>query len=257
MSTFDFKYPANKWRKHQTLLKQPTLRSFLPETAVYSRAKLETWLTRYRSVYLKPIVGGGGCGIIRINTIWVGPIRRFVVHTFHGKRTCIHLDQVLSLIKRYKLKSYLIQQGIDLFQIERRSVDFRVLMGKVNEEWVIFGMMGKVAAKGKHVTNYSRGGDAIQVGVALKQGFQLTQKQIRPIVEKMTTVSQRIAVTLNKSYPLITQLGIDLAIDLKQRIYFLEANSRPNYELFHKHEDPNLYKRIDEWISAERSLDVL
>lgn len=257
MNVSAYKYPANKWRKHVILVRSPVLKKHLPPTTDYKIEKLAPWLKRYRSVYLKPKIGGGGKGIIRIAKWWQGPAVRYIVHTAQGKRLCTNIEQVVGLLNRYVLKEYIMQQGIDLFQIGRRPVDFRVLICKVDKTWTLFGIMGKVAAKGKHVTNYSRGGDAIRLVPALKQGLRLNDKNIEQVTSLMKTISQQVALTLNKSYPQLTQLGIDLAIDRKHNVYILEANSRPNFELFRKHEDPRLYERIARWMAVERSSDVL
>ena len=257
MNVFAYKYPANKWRKHVILVRSPALKKHLPPTTDFKIEKLAPWLKRYGSLYLKPKSGGGGKGIIRIAKWWQGPAVRYIVHTAQGKRLCTNIEQVIGVLNRYVLKEYIMQQGIDLFQIARRPVDFRVLICKVNKTWTLFGMMGKVAAKGKHVTNYSRGGDAIRLIPALKQGLRLNEKSIEQVINTMKTVSHQVAITLNKSYPQLTQLGIDLAIDRKHNVYILEANSRPNFELFREHEDPRLYERIARWMAVERSSDVL
>lgn len=257
MSVFAYKYPANKWRKHVILVRSPTIKKHLPPTTDFKIEKLARWLNRYGNLYLKPKIGGGGKGIIRISKWWQGPAVRYFVQTAQGKRMCTNIEQVVGVLKRYVLKEYIMQQGIDLFQINRRPVDFRVLICKVNKTWTLFGIMGKVAAKGKHVTNYSRGGDAIRLGPALQQGLRLNEKTIEQITKKMNTLSHQVAITLNKAYPQLTQLGIDLAIDRKHNIYILEANSRPQFELFRHHEDARLYERIARWMAVERSSDVL
>lgn len=257
MNVFAYKYPANKWRKHLILSRSPVLKQHLPPTTDFSMEKLAPWLKRYGSLYLKPKVGGGGKGIIRIAKSWQGPAVRYIVQSAQGKRLCTNIEQVVGVLSRYVLKEYIMQQGVDLFQIEHRPVDFRVLICKVNKTWTLFGMMGKVAAKGKHVTNYSRGGDAIQVAMALQKGLLLDAKETEKMMDQMKTIGLQVSKTLNKSYPLLTQLGIDLAIDRKKNLYILEANSRPNFELFREHEDPRLYERIARWMTVERRSDVL
>lgn len=257
MNAFAYKYPANKWRKHVILVRSATLRKHLPPTTDFRMEKLAIWLKKYGNIYLKPKVGGGGKGIIRIAKWWQGPAVRYIVHTAQGKRLCTNIEQVIGVLNRYILKEYIMQQGIDLFHIQRRPVDFRVLICKVNKTWTTFGIMGKVAARGKHVTNFSRGGDAIQLASALQKGLHLDVNDTEKMMNQMKSISLQVANALNKAYPLLTQLGIDLAIDRKRNIFILEANSRPNFELFREHEDPHLYGRIARWMAVERSSDML
>jgi hypothetical protein len=150
-----------------------------------------------------------------------------------------------------------MQRGVRLLEIDRRPVDFRVLLGKVDGDWQVFGVMGKVAARGKHVTNVARGGEPIVVADALREGLRLKPAAIRDVEAKLAKVSLRTARTLAETYPLLTQLGVDLALDKSRQVFVLEANSRPNFELFRAHPDAELYGRIARWMEAERSGDVL
>jgi glutathione synthase/RimK-type ligase-like ATP-grasp enzyme len=251
------KYPANKWRKHRIAWADPKLRSYLPETLEYDASQLEEWLTRYKTVYLKPKVGGGGRGIIRVSTWWQGAAMRYLIQTEHGTRKCTSLSQLHEMLQRTDLEGYIMQRGVRLLEVDRRPVDFRVLLGKVEGEWQVFGAMGKVAARGKHVTNVARGGEPIVVADALREGLRLKPAAIREVEAKLAQVSLRTARTLSETFPLLTQLGVDLALDKSRHVFVLEANSRPNYELFRAHPDAELYGRIARWMEAERSGDVL
>ena len=251
------KYPANKWRKHRIAWQDPKLRPYLPETLEYDTKHLEGWLARYKSIYLKPKVGGGGRGIIRVSTWWQGPAIRYVVQTERSTRRCTSLSQLYAVLGRSNLDGYVMQRGVRLLEVDRRPVDFRVLLGKVDGDWTVFGAMGKVAARGKHVTNVARGGEPIVVADALRQGLRLKPAEIRAMEAKLTQVSVRTARALAKVYPLLTQLGVDLAIDQSRQVFVLEANSRPNFELFRAHPDASLYGRIARWMEAARIGDVL
>jgi glutathione synthase/RimK-type ligase-like ATP-grasp enzyme len=257
MATFPWKYPANKWRKQQVLERQAQLRAHLPETRLYSEEHLAALLAVHRTVFLKPKVGGGGKGIVRITTYHQGAARRYQIQTALSTRKLTNFEQLIRAIRSHPLNNYIVQQGIDLIQLNQRPIDFRVLLGRIDDQWQLFGTMGKLAAKGKHVTNYSRGGEPIQLQPALLKTLQQSPKQIDQLAKKINTISLNVAKTLNLAYPQLNQLGIDIAIDTAKKIYILEANSRPNYELFRAHEDPQLYAKIARWIEAERLSDML
>lgn len=60
---------ASKWLKTEALLTDPEVAPYIPQTRGLNRENLYSMLESYGFVVVKPIVGGGGYGVIKINTV--------------------------------------------------------------------------------------------------------------------------------------------------------------------------------------------
>lgn len=241
MGRLGLRYPWSKWRKHLALLTDPELVAHLPETAELDEGSLHDYLRRFPSVYVKPSRGGGGRGVIRLER--AGPFVRLQMGTDHFR---IPLPAVYRFVRRrIGSQHYIVQQGIHLICMENRPMDFRTLLLKPGEEWQYMGVMGKKAVKMQIVTNHCRGGSSIQFREALEGAKGLTEEEACELEKQLESLSLRIAETLNRKFPLVSELGLDIGIDEELRLWLIEANTRPQYHLFTDHPDGTLYKRID------------
>lgn len=264
------KYPGSKWLKHQALLREKSVSPHLPETMLLTKENFASMLQRHDVVYLKPVLGGGGNGVLRVRKMR----DKSVLELPSGVRKPLSTEPMFHYLQR-KLgkRKYIAQQGIALMKIDDRPIDFRCLLYKTNSEWRYVGTMGKIAAAGRYTTNLCRGGKAITLKQAWERaaGAQASDNGTKPngkhamrpealssisnaaqAEKKLRDLCLQIAAALNKAFPNITELGIDAAIDIEGRIWLLEANTRPHYELFRSHEDRNLYRLIDRDIKRLR-----
>ncbi|GIQ70947.1 YheC/YheD family protein [Xylanibacillus composti] len=244
-------YPASKWNKYLIMAKDSELRPYLPHTAKLTKATLKSFLERFPTVYAKPNFGGGGRGVMRITC---RPNGTYLLQSGKGKKLCFHFPHLTRTMARQigSGKHYLIQQGIDMIQLDNRPIDFRILLLKQDGSWTYMGTMGKLAARNLHITNRCSGGTPIQFKDACKRAGAWEEKQIDKLEKNLTSLGLQSAKVLNKSYPLLTELGLDIAIDRKQNIWVLEANSKPQYELFRHHESSQLYKKIHRTVQLLR-----
>lgn len=250
MSLFGKMYPWSKWRKHEALWEHTELRPHLPETAKLSHGQLLVFLDKYRVVYVKPCYGGGGRGIIKLtrDEDWVQ------VQTLTHKKT-IAIDRVYAYLAQIiGKKSYVIQQGIDLLDIQDRKIDFRVLLLKPRTKWVFMGSMGKLGVRGQVVTNHCRGGKSIIVHNAIQESTGWQDEQIEELEQTLHRLGYQIAQVLERRFPLISELGLDMGIDREGNVWLIEANTRPHYNLFKHHKDPALYNKIRGTIRRLRSV---
>ena len=99
---------ASKWLKTEALLSDPQVAPYIPATQSYGGDTLVSMLDEHEMVVIKPIVGTGGNGVIRIQKDGTGYL---VTH----KRRTVHVDTLNSLLyvlNRMKLRRrYMIQQG--------------------------------------------------------------------------------------------------------------------------------------------------
>lgn len=240
---------ANKWQKYLTLLKDSNIRPYLPETQILNINRLKDFLDRYPSVYLKPIVGTGGYGIIKVTKMR----NAYLLQTYQFNINYANIATLYQGVEKItRGRKYMIQQGISLISIAHRPIDFRVLVLKPQSRWELMGIMGKLGAKNKIVTNHSRGGKAILLPKAFKDSLHLADKDIKGLEAKLKKISLDVAVQLSRDYEYVREIGIDIGVDDQLRPWIFETNSMPRFNLFRSHPDKTLYPKIRAYIAQIR-----
>lgn len=232
------KYPGRKWLKHESLWGEPELREYLPETELFSPQAFIQMIERYPVLFVKPDIGMQGQGVMKVTH----EDDTYVIQTATQK--LIYRDLKKAALKLKKLigaERFLVQQGIDLIRINGSPVDFRSLLHlKPNGKWRFFGIMGKLAAKNQFVTNHSSGGRPIR----LHQALGIPKENGAEWDMRIKEFSILIADAMKLHFPKITELGLDIAIDTNHKIWLLEANTKPQYQLFKYHSNPRLFAQI-------------
>jgi len=242
MKAKQIRYPGRKWLKHEALWAYPNLRDHLPDTKLYSTQAFIDMIEQYKVVFVKPDLGMQGKGVMKVTAVKDNG-GGYVIRTAdrdYAYRNINNAAKRLSLL--IGQQQYLVQQGIDLIQLSGKPVDFRALLHirPGGGQWRFFGVMGKVAAPNRIVTNYSSGGRAIR----LHQALGISIEESDEWEQRIKQLSGQIAKAMKKSFPRITELGLDLAIDHNKQIWLLEANTKPHYRLFRHHPNPNLFAKI-------------
>lgn len=213
---------ASKWLKTAALLKYPVAAVHIPQTKTFNSGNLLNMLSHYGMVYIKPVVGGGGYGVIRVSAS--GGAYRYT----HMKitRSFTHFKQMYrSLIRVKARRRYLIQQGIHLATIQGRPVDYRVKVVKTERGWVFRSMVGRLARPGLVVTNLSKGGTMLSGRRALALSLpHISGKYKRREMRSLTLTCTRI---MESQFPGVGQLGFDYGLDHSGKIWILEVNTRP------------------------------
>jgi hypothetical protein len=229
-----------KMKKHKEMLKHPGLRRYLPETHWLSPEKAKQMLKSYSTIFIKPNHGTGGSGIIRVKKKSNG----YEV-SYGKKRKYVSSHSVYKAIQSYKKPSerYLVQRGLRLAKYNGSIFDIRVYMQKPYSKWTMSGMVARVAAPNRYVTNYHKGGHGESLNKVLSKLFKNNKGKVIDRLKKMAKLSFVIAEFLNKRHPRIRELGIDFGIEKNGRLWIIEANTRPGYKLFtHLPDKKMLYK---------------
>jgi hypothetical protein len=218
-----------KMKKHKLLLKRPGLRRYLPETHWLTPAMTVRMARAYSTIFIKPNHGTGGTGIIRAKRTSRGyEVRCGRRHKYASLHSLYRA--IWSFRKPYD--RYLVQKGIRLAKYKGSIFDARIYMQKPESSWMISGMAARVAAPKRFVTNYHKGGHAEPLYKMLLQLFHDDSAKVNSRLNKMEKVSYAIARTLGKRFHHIRELGIDMGIDRRGRIWIIEANSKPGHMLF-------------------------
>lgn len=237
----DYGLAKSKWDQYQRFIEDPELTSHVPHTECLDKEKLAVFLAQYPFVYLKPITGGKGLGIMKVSRSPKGFRLQTNIKTTEYPGIEQLYEKGLSTTEK---KSYIIQQGISLVTLKGRPIDFRILLMKPRLKWNFMGVMGRWAAPNKIVTNYSRGGMA----VTLEKAIDATSRTFRlDYIVTLKKLKQLGFYMAHYYFNYATKLGLDVGIDQEKKIWILEGNTIPGFNLFRYHENPELYNKIWAW----------
>ncbi|TCW40831.1 glutathione synthase/RimK-type ligase-like ATP-grasp enzyme [Laceyella sacchari] len=218
----------NKLEVYQILSKDERMHQYLPETYTYHTDKCREFLSRHPVVYLKPTNGSLGQGIIRVERSGGGQWlyqsatpNGTLSKTVPSKKELLHL-----LDKKIRKQPYIMQQGLNLVKLGRRQVDFRVLAQKnIQGKWRITSSVGRIANDQHIVSNLARGGTIRKTGELLNELPLATKPSINDIQHAALSIIHSFEEWVGGHY---AELGIDLGIDTKGKIWLIEINSKPS-----------------------------
>ncbi|MGD8191115.1 YheC/YheD family protein [Brevibacillus ginsengisoli] len=228
----------NKSTVHRLLIRNPNLRKYLPQTSLYTKDNLVRFLQGNPVVYVKPVVGSVGKGVARIER--QGDNYLFVAA---GKRAVLSKYGVVTEAGRWVSgRRFLVQQGIPLARYHGRTFDIRVSVQKDgNREWNVSGLVCKVANPQNKLSNLSRGGKAEPIDRVLLDLFDSNLK-VQEIKKRISQAAIEIAQQLNKFYPSLADLGMDMGIDREGNPYLIEVNVRDQRYSFYKAGSIGMFK---------------
>jgi hypothetical protein len=213
------------------LRRQPSLGRYLPESHLFTGfPQLRTMCARYASVFLKPVRGSLGKGIIKIVR---APAGGYAAH--HATTLGTRRQQFPTLLKLYasisgRLRSsrYLVQQGLNLIEAGGRPIDFRALVQKNGSgEWIVTSIVARIADGRHFVSNIARGGTLSTVKEAVAKSNLAAGRQ--EAAARLRSAALQIASGVEAQIPAhFGELGIDLALDTSGRVWLLEVNSKPS-----------------------------
>lgn len=236
------KFDHNKMRKTRILLGDPYVRAAIPKTVILSASSLKRMLGTYGTVYVKPNVGALGVGVMRVRKLsankyeWRYKLQRKYVSS---------IAQLEALIRSYKKSgSYLVQRGINLMQYRGRKFDLRVVTQRRNSQdaWRVTGVLARVAAPGRIVTNGSQGASIHPYQQVF--GANMSNGQTGKLKGSIDNLALRIARRYTLTYAKCIELGLDVAVDDKHRTWLLEVNTRPQIKPFTRLKDLSMYRTI-------------
>jgi len=230
-SVFNEKF-LDKSEVFEALRQDSSLQRYLPEShTLRNYTMLKSMCSRYPVVFLKPVRGSLGKGIIRLSRL--GPEGwQAAFTTSMGTRKVVYpnLLKFFSAISgKMKTVRYLIQQGLTLIDSSGRPIDFRALTQKNGTgNWVITSIVGRTAGSQHYVSNLARGGTLAGVKESVAKS-NLPQMFRGDAYSRLKRAALDIAKGIDTHIPAhFGELGIDLALDTGGRVWLLEVNSKPS-----------------------------
>lgn len=232
-SVFNEKF-LDKTEVFDALKQDESLIRYLPESHLLRNyTMLKSMCSRYSSVFLKPVRGSLGKGIIRITRAEGSSQYQAMFATAAGtqKQTYGSLLKLFSSISsKMKSNRYQVQQGLQLIEIQKRPVDFRALVQKnASGNWTITSIVARTAGNHHFVSNLARGGTLSKVKEAVLKSDLASGVSRSGTTGRLRNAALAIAKGIEKHIPAhFGELGIDLALDTSGRIWLLEVNSKPS-----------------------------
>ncbi len=222
----------NKWSLFEWLNLSKSTKPYIPATRkLVSRIGLRRMLQQHPFLYLKPISGKAGVGIMSVR---VHPDKqlpyRLKMQQRRKSRTyrCSTLSSLWLQIKKQSAgEAYIAQQGIELAAVSDRQFDLRALLQKNQRgQWDITGIGARVAGTTSITTHVPRGGSIEDPDKMLVGSFGTDQA--RKLMVKAKNAALLIARQIERSSgQVLGEMSMDLGVDRTGGIWFFEANSKP------------------------------
>ena len=228
---FNEKY-LDKTEVFDALAKDGSLLRYLPESHLFrGYSMLKAMCAKYPIVFLKPVKGSLGKGIIRISRLENGAYQALTAQVGGTRRhTYPSLTKLFSALSgRMKTTRYQIQQGLHLIEIDHRPVDFRALVQKnLAGKWSTTSIVARIAGNQHFVSNLARGGTLSTVKEAISRSSLQPGMKSR-VDARLRKAALDIAQGVDANLPAhFGEFGIDLAVDISGRVWLIEVNSKPS-----------------------------
>lgn len=217
----------DKLKLYRVLAADPAVAPHLPPTRpCRGAADLTAALERWTRVVVKHRRGGKGIGVwfLRRRSDGTVTVRR------GNESRAVRLDGAglrAWLRRRLRRGGYVVQPWLDLRVWQGRPVDLRILVQRDGKGTLqVTGGGARVGARGRLVANLHRGGQAVPLEAVLAP-FGLTRPQVYDL-------ALRVCRVLDARCGPVAEVGVDLAVDRRGRLWVLEANSRPGRTIFRK-----------------------
>lgn len=219
----------DKYLIHHLIHKNEHLRKHLPESTRYTRKQLELAMSKHTSLFIKPTNSSVGNGIMKASKQVSGAWK---LHGVFRKPKLVSRKQAILLINnKVRNQTYMIQKAIPLATYKGRPYDIRVSVQRGESgQWQITGIVGKVAARGRHVTNVAKGGQVKRC----EELFQSSGFHASQLTQELHQASLAIARHLGTCLPHMADLGLDVGVDESGGIKLIEVNGRDQRYSFRK-----------------------
>ncbi|WP_189022351.1 YheC/YheD family protein [Paenibacillus albidus] len=244
---------TSKWIKTKVLLQSPEISSLIPETTRFTRSNLRTMLHKYGMVYVKPERGTYGNGVMRVEqSAQSGAVAYKYQSGVKIKTFGAFEPFYTSLNKATRGRSYLIQRGIALLKHGDLRFDIRVMVQLSPQgKWETTGLIGRVAARGKIVTNYHSGGKPTAVGKLLAP--HMSPGLQAQVMKRLSRLGEDIGRFYHKKGRGFTQLGVDVGLDRNMTPWIIEVNTNPDPYIFNQLADKSMYRKVMAYRRAQKN----
>lgn len=219
----------DKWEVHETLYMDPHTRPMIPEGANFSEENLSYCVDKFDTLFIKPIDGSVGKGIIQVKVSNNGLISFSKLGSKKGWQQCRSVEELYKQLNIVDKKKYIIQKGINLAKIAGNIFDIRVQVQKNGYgAWTFTGAGVRIAAPGNFVTHVPNGGSKAGYEPVIKEVFGDSNEIMKSLERQLKTICQTVPLVLEHGLGIsLAVLSMDLGIDTEGRMWIIEVNSKP------------------------------
>jgi hypothetical protein len=223
----------NKWSLFEWLNRSADTKAYIPKTQQLTDSRqLDSFLSEHGIVYLKPVSGKAGRGIMRVERSQKNGLRMYLLRvqdeTAAQDTSYTGIDELWSdVCSVIGSKEYIMQQGIRLARYNKRPYDLRALVQKTGKgNWSVTGIGARVAGRSSITTHVPRGGSINEPERVLDSAFG--REEAERILGRAKKAALRIASRIEKqSGYRYGEMSMDLGVDTDGRVWFFEANAKP------------------------------
>lgn len=233
-------YVGSKWRKTKAIMQHESLQHYVPRTVALNVNSLRTMLQHYGMVYIKPDKGSHGNGVIRIE-------KTNKIYRYQLNKRVREFNTYQALYHAIKMETrgtkYLVQKGIHLLTYNGRRFDLRIMVQlNPRRKWETTGIIGRVAAPRKIVTNYHSGGKLTPASRLI--GKHVSKAALPTKLRSLHQLGVKAGKVMHRAFPGIRAIGLDIGMDHSLTPWILEINTRPDPYIFRQLADPAIYRKI-------------
>jgi glutathione synthase/RimK-type ligase-like ATP-grasp enzyme len=211
-----------KWETYQAITFFEQLKPYVPFTEQFTPLTLKNFITLNKPCFVKSNYGSYGKEVFQ-----VGKEDNQLICTTGGKHVEKWFfddeDSLYSFLQKELGDNCIIQEAVMLNTINDRIFDMRVLAQKdLYGRWVISSINFRIADEGAIVTNYAAGAQEVVIAPENELPHPLLNWK------KIKDFSYDMLLALEASFGSLGEVGLDVALDKKGKLWLLEANSKPN-----------------------------
>ena len=225
---FPLYWQANKLQNYKYLSSLSKFKTHVPPTKSLSFEQLNFFIRQYGKVIIKPVYGSKGRGITIIEK------NKHVYQVYHtlsrkydspsselnSKQISVPHSQIRQFYEETfpEPASFLVQKWIQFKEFNGRPFDIRAVVQKNGKNrWQITSRVGRVADEKGQITNLNQGGKMVSLSeLELKINYRVIRR-----------FCLGTAKAFEKLYPWTAEMGIDLALDKKGKLWYIETNFCP------------------------------
>ncbi|ACB83923.1 hypothetical protein Nther_0326 [Natranaerobius thermophilus JW/NM-WN-LF] len=211
-----------KWETWDSVNFFEELKQHLPETRILTSNNLHEMLAKYQMIYCKSNYGSHGTEVVRIynyNHGYCCEIGGKTVETWTFLDKKVLIKFVIELVG----ENGIVQQPVYLANLNGRPFDMRILAQKDHSNsWSLTVISIRIGQKNAVITNVAGGADELIVVPGDKLAYPIPGWEI---LHEFTT---KICDAIEASFGMQGEIGLDVAVDVNQQLWLIEANSKPD-----------------------------